>query len=448
MWPIRSGKDYLSVAEGIKLTVENFADWRQRHITPRWHGWFVGPTYPLTEQLWRDLKRMFPKELMVGRPNETKMQIKLIEDGLIEMKSADDPERLVSVGLDFVHGTECALWKPDVWEDSLRGRLSSPGRPPGRALLNSTPRGQTVGLELHWFWHMVLQGKNPEKWKELRSWYWYETGKPHPLISQEELEKVKNDPTVSERMFRQNYLGECLPSVEGKPICPRFTPAIHVSDRVVFNPAYPLYRSWDFGRNYPVVTFHQFYRDEPWAILAEICPFKQDLIDEELGYLVDEFTQTHFPNAKCYDYGDFEGNQRQDSRRQTTIEVMRRRYNIVIVSSPTRKGDERMAIDILNSRLKVRNDGQPGILIHPRCIMTIQGFSGGWYYATGKTGEVSWIREEVAETHPAIDIFDSVKYFINHVVRPQTISDYSFDKSEEEEDLVRTDPWTGSPIAR
>jgi len=98
---------------------------RPRDLVPRVHAWFVAPTYPLS----RDWERRFIRAW--GAPyqhNKADRILYLPNDTLLEFKSADDPDKLVSVGLDLLVLTECHLISDIAYRESLRPTLDSPGR--------------------------------------------------------------------------------------------------------------------------------------------------------------------------------------------------------------------------------------------------------------------------------------------------------------------------------
>ena len=74
---------------------------------------------------------IFPRELVLNYLKSDYM-ISTINGGLIEVRSADDPDTLVGVGLDIVQITEAARIRnlEEVWAN-LETRLMSPGRGPG-----------------------------------------------------------------------------------------------------------------------------------------------------------------------------------------------------------------------------------------------------------------------------------------------------------------------------
>ena len=115
-------------------------------------GWIIAPTYRLAGQLLREIMNTFPRELVVNFDKE-QLSIDTINGGLIEFRSADDPDSLVSVGLDIVWITEAARIKQfDIVVGNITDRLDSPGRGPngtgGLLLINSSPRGRTYFNEV------------------------------------------------------------------------------------------------------------------------------------------------------------------------------------------------------------------------------------------------------------------------------------------------------------
>jgi len=211
----RFGKDRASINEFIRKFADMLSENRDDTLVPRVMGWLIAPTYPLARQNWMELKYFFPEQWIVGKPNEAERQLKTVQGGLIEVKSADDPDSLVSVGLDIALFTEFAKAKKqeEVFAN-VRARLSSPKRGPngkgGIGLFNSTPKGMDL------LYQMYNWGQNPNM-PEWESWH-YRT-EDNPYITKEEIESMRQ--SMTERMFRQECLaefltdgGEVFPNVE------------------------------------------------------------------------------------------------------------------------------------------------------------------------------------------------------------------------------------------
>lgn len=144
----RWGKDRCMIMEFVKKFCEMLSEDRGPDMIPAVHGWIIAPTFALARQTWRELKAYFPREWIVNIWESDKM-LETVNDGLIEVRSADDPNMLVGVGLDIVLITEAARIArlDEVWPN-LETRLMSPGRGPsgtgGVALINSCVVGDTI----------------------------------------------------------------------------------------------------------------------------------------------------------------------------------------------------------------------------------------------------------------------------------------------------------------
>ena len=148
----RTGKDRSCTMEFSDKFIEMLNEERDYTYVPKVHGWIVAPTYRLAGQLLREIMNTFPRDLVVNFDKEN-FAIETINGGLIEFRSADDPDSLVSVGLDIVWITEAARIKQfDIVIGNITDRLDSPGRGPngtgGLLLVNSSPRGRTYFNEV------------------------------------------------------------------------------------------------------------------------------------------------------------------------------------------------------------------------------------------------------------------------------------------------------------
>lgn len=167
----RSGKDYSFDKEFTEDFVDMLNEDRDYSLIPRVHGWIVGPTYKILAQIERNFMKNFPRELVESYDKESHV-IETINGGLIEFRSADDPDSLVSVGLDIVYITEAARIKDfDIVIGNLTDRIESPGRGKngrgGYVLINSSPRGRTYFNEVcKW----GVQG-GPKQRPEWETWY-------------------------------------------------------------------------------------------------------------------------------------------------------------------------------------------------------------------------------------------------------------------------------------
>lgn len=165
-----------------------------RHALYGRQVWWVAPTYGLAFWPWRTLK-----SALVGRwasKSESDRHIDLPGGGSITVKSADNPDGLRGVGLDFLVVDEAAYVAEEAWTGALRPALSDRR---GRALIISTPRGR------NWFYRVFQRGRD----QLMRQWgAWQHSTAANPLIPQEEIEEARG--LLPERVFTQEYLAEFL----------------------------------------------------------------------------------------------------------------------------------------------------------------------------------------------------------------------------------------------
>lgn len=238
----RSGKDYSFDKEFTMKFVDMLNEERSYSLIPRVHGWIVGPTYKILAQIERNFMSNFPRELVINydKDNHT---IDTVNGGLIEFRSADDPDSLVSVGLDIMYITEAARIKQfDVVIGNITDRLDSPGRGPngtgGLGLINSSPRGRTYFNEVckwgikggskqrpDWETWYISRWENPtfadRRYKvfDNRISKWVERGED-PYLANERTYEEDLMLSRSDRQYREDILG--IPSDDAGSQFPDF----------------------------------------------------------------------------------------------------------------------------------------------------------------------------------------------------------------------------------
>jgi hypothetical protein len=463
--PVGSGKDICSIEDTIMDMVAKRDIWRERpkEMNPKWHIWLLAPTYKLGEQLWRDACALFPYELRDGDPVEGKMRMPLIDSGLLQVRSEDTPEYLVAEPVDRIVKTEAWLTKRRAWQIE-QTRLSRPGRfELSSAILNSTPDDTTDPEDPerdHYLWEMVQEGRDPANWKNIQSWYWFEDkinyyNLEHPILSRtragrEELNRQRHNPNLSTLEFRRQYKGEAISSQAGKEAVGGLVLGVHVQEP---EPIYDadIWRWWDFGRQWPVCIISQFGRKNRLITQGICAPYNQDKLDtefaEDVKIMTAEIFGSDFDRALIHDAGDFEATHRTDQRRDTTVKELKK-MGINLMVKPTEQGDEQNAIQVLNARLRLRQDGTPSWIIHRRCKLLIKALNGKIQHPVRKIGGVEQTNtKKIAEIHPWIDIFDALKEGVKHT--PQLkVRDAKYKKSRlvSPTENQQYDETTGRPL--
>ena len=163
-------------------------------------AWWVAPSYKMGAVGWRIVK-----ELAVQIPGASislgDRMATLPGGGTVQVRSADDPDRLRGEGLDFCVMDECAFMKEDAWTHAIRPALSDRQ---GRAMFISTPKGR------NWFHRLYQYGKDPHQ-SEYASWHFPTSD--NPFIADVEIEAARG--ALPERIYRQEYLAEFIDDAGG-----------------------------------------------------------------------------------------------------------------------------------------------------------------------------------------------------------------------------------------
>lgn len=291
----RTGKDRSCTMEFTNKFIEMLNEERDYTYVPKVHGWIIAPTFRLAGQLLREIMNTFPRELVVNFDKEN-LVIDTINGGLIEFRSADDPDSLVSVGLDIVWITEAARIKQfDIVVGNITDRLDSPGRGPngtgGLLLVNSSPRGRTFFNEVckwgieggqkqrpNWETFYVSRWDNPYfadiryKVFDRRIDKWVERG-DDPYLANERTYEEDLMLSRSDRQYREDILG--LPSDDAGTQFPNFR-----DDAVIEKPNLPKEELKQYIKNIstpvPYYTYSIGYDPAKEIDGAWICVYCED----------------------------------------------------------------------------------------------------------------------------------------------------------------------------
>ena len=173
-------------------------------MVPPFHAWIVVPTNPQGRQTWNELMALIPAA-MIHRIREDLSTIELVGNenrpwGLLEMKSAHDPDNLQTVGLDFLWVQEAQDISNKAFE-KLLPTLRSPGRR-SRAVFEGIP----PMFHTHWFQRIYDLGKSGE---HPDYFSFHATAFENPTLSDFELAAIEKDRALlTERAWRRMYLAE------------------------------------------------------------------------------------------------------------------------------------------------------------------------------------------------------------------------------------------------
>ena len=128
---------------------------------PGSHVFAVFPSYRQAKQIiWDPLKEKFIRCRWVKKINESDLTITLINGSKIYLRSADNPDSLRGVSMDYLIMDEAAMIDQKMWTEVCRPALSDKK---GSALFITTPKGK--GSWIYELW----QGANAQdNWKSFQ----------------------------------------------------------------------------------------------------------------------------------------------------------------------------------------------------------------------------------------------------------------------------------------
>jgi hypothetical protein len=285
-----------------------------------------------------------------------------------------DVKKLLSLELTFAWVNECREIPGSVI-DMLQGRV---GRYPARSVGGPTWRGVFMDTnppdELSWFYRM-FEKERPAGWKLFRQ----------PSALGANAENVEHlDPGYYERIaagkspgWRKVYLAGEYGFVgdDGRPMFPEYSDQLHC--REFEEPTEGVvYVGLDFGLT-PAATFATRAEGSgAMRVHRELVTFDMGAAKfaGELGRML----RTHYPphRFQWVITGDPSGDNRDQADEMTPYMVL---AQAGIAASPAYTNEPSTRRDAVGLLLRTLTmSGQPGLLIHPRCLMLRQGMNGGY----------------------------------------------------------------------
>ena len=190
---------------------------------------------------------------------------------------------------------------------------------------------------------------------------------------------------------------------DGKPVYDSFRHDVHVarSDCLVAEKL-PIYMGIDFGLT-PACVFAQRIRGR-WVILDE-------LVAEDMGIvrysdLLKQQMALYMPR-EFYIFGDPAGDHRVQTDEATPFQILRSKG---INARPAPSNDVLIRLEAVNATLTRMTDGESGLLIDPKCINLIKGFSGGYHYKRIQTSGERY--DEKPNKNRFSHIHDALQYLL------------------------------------
>ena len=212
----RGGKTTLALQELVRFALS----------TPNGRSWYVAPTYRQAKSVvWNDpadgifgvnavgVRKFIPKEL-IKQVKHSELLIELVNGHIIELKGAENKDKLRGAGIGFLVLDEFGHMHPDVWTSILRPMLAHTR---GRAIFIGTPaqNGSPHFQDLH---KLGQNNKDPD----FGSWIFYTKDNPH--IPPDEVEAARR--TLPPDEFKREWEADF--SVAEGLVYDNFDHGIHV----------------------------------------------------------------------------------------------------------------------------------------------------------------------------------------------------------------------------
>jgi hypothetical protein len=331
----RFGKTYLSMWE-----IARVARYPNKRI------FYIAPSYRMGKQIiWEQLCEEMRSRRWVKKINESDLTITLVNGSRISIRSADNPDSMRGVSLDFVVFDEASFMDRSNWTDVIRPTLSDRL---GGALFITTPQG------FDWVYDMWQLGHATADWESFQ----YTTIQGGNVIESEIL-SAKRD--LDLKTFKQEY--EASFENAGSIIYYAFDIKSNVAAYTGDMPKI-IHVGCDFNINPISAVVGVQQRDGTMNIIDEIV-----IKDSNTNELAQELMR-RYPGYKIVAYPDPSGARRQTSSGGRSDHSILESYGIEVKA----KRSHPPVKDRINAMNKMFCDasGARRLFIDPKCTETVK----------------------------------------------------------------------------
>jgi hypothetical protein len=339
----RAGKTFLSMHEIAK------------HARfPNSKIFYVAPTYKMCRQIiWDDMKEKFIRARWAKKINESNLEITLINGSRIYLRSADNPDNLRGVSMDYLVMDEAAMIDQRMWTEVCRPALSDRE---GDALFLTTPKGK--GSWIYELWQGAHSADN-------YSAFQYST-LDGGNVSEEEIEAARGE--LDDKSFRQEYEAS-FESYAGS-IYYNWDSTKHIRKQDLdFKKNEILHVAMDFNVA-PLVAAICRVNGNEISVIDEIS------MDGSNTFEMAEELVNRYPDNRLWVYPDASGQARKTSSNTSDHHILRNAGFILKVKNINPPVKDRIAS--VNASLKTV-DGSVKLTIDPKCKHLIKCISGQVY---------------------------------------------------------------------
>lgn len=315
---------------------------------------YVAPTYKMCKQIiWDDLKEKFIRCRWAKKINESDLTITLVNGSKVYLRSADNPDNLRGVSMDYLVMDEAAMIDQKMWTEVCRPALSDRE---GDALFLTTPKGK--GSWIYELWQGAHSADN-------YSAFQYST-LAGGNVSVEEIEAARSE--LDDKSFRQEYEAS-FESYAGS-IYYNWDSSKHIRKQdKELNKNEILHVAMDFNVS-PLVAAICRVNGNEISVIDEIS------MEGSNTFEMAEELLNRYPNTRMWVYPDASGQARKTSSNTSDHHILRNAGFVLKVKNINPPVKDRIAS--VNASLKTV-DGSVKLTVDPKCRNLIKCISSQVY---------------------------------------------------------------------
>jgi len=339
--------------------------------------WYIAPTFGMAREImWDDLLDALP-DSWIAKTHETRLEIRLINGSVIQLKGADRGDTLRGRGVNFIVLDEYQDFKPEIWDKVLYPTLTNTR---GKMVCIGTPKS------FNHFYEMYESGQD-EKNRLSGKWAsWQFPTIMSPFIPPSEIDYAREH--LDPKTFRQEFEAS-FETMSGR-VYYTFERGIHVG-KYPFNPKLPIIVGQDFNVD-PMssVIMQQQPNGDVW-IVDEIYLPSSNVVET-----CEELDRKYFKQRKQITiYPDPAGGNRSSSRGESDLDIFRQRgYKKLIYKKKHPLVSDRIAT--VNG-MWMSADGTPKMFVDKRCKHLISSMEQTMYKSGTPVVDKSMGMEHMAD---------------------------------------------------
>ncbi len=330
-----------------------------------------------------------------------------IEVLFLALDRPEDQRKLLSLEITGAWLNECREIPKQIL-DTLTGRA---GRYPSKIQGGCSWAGvimDTNPCDTSSWYYRLAEEDTPEGWEFFKQ----------PSGRSPEAENVANLPArYYERVmagkdddFIKVYVdGEYGFLSAGKPVFPQYRDSVHCSSEPI-NPDehFGLLIGADFGLT-PAATIAQKQPDGRWLIIDELTTDNTGI--KRFAELLVSYMAINYPDHNVLAaWGDPSGAYGAETEEETALGIMNAVTQWKWRPAP---GDNTLheRLEVVRNVLNRNVDGNPGILISPKCAMLRKGFANGYSYKLAQSGNGEVVHETPSKNEYS-HVHDALQYLL------------------------------------